>query len=83
MNLSEQLPDDLAPHNCILFDIPRHPVEMNLSEEVSVSVTEIEEGLESEIFWSTVSGKKNSYLSLLNGKKAWFSSVLSEKIVQV
>ena len=46
-------------------------MEMNLSEEASVTVTAVEEGQESELFWSTVNGKRKSYLSLLNGKRAW------------
>ena len=50
----------------------RRPLEMNLSEEISITVTEVEEGQESDLFWSTVSGKKSSYLSLRNGKKASF-----------
>ena len=46
-------------------------MEMNLSEEASVTVTVVEENQESELFWLTVSGKRKSYLSLLNGKRAW------------
>ena len=47
----------------------RCPLEMNLSEEMSLVVTEMEEGKESKLFWSTVGGKRSSYLSLRKGKK--------------
>ena len=43
-------------------------MEMYLTEESLVTVTVVEEGQESDLFWLTVSGKKKNYLSLLNGE---------------
>ncbi|XP_028393056.1 uncharacterized protein LOC114517500 [Dendronephthya gigantea] len=43
----------------------RHPIEMNLSENASLTMIEIEEGHESDLFWSTIDGKRSDYISLV------------------
>lgn len=42
---------------------------MNFYKQTTISVNVFEEGEEPEIFWTVVSGNKDKYISLLNGKR--------------